>query len=85
MVGAVEEFVLLPVLGANQNYVVARLVGLKQAARVQQFLKDLVVGSERDLGIPLELVGPEGEGILQRLSGKRGCNGDLHGYGQLLA
>ena len=44
----------------------------KRAFRVQQLLKNLIVGRKFDVDLNAEMVAPEFQGILQRLCGKVG-------------
>src|SRR6185295_16171077 len=64
-----------PLLQSQQNGIDPVGVPTKRAPRLQQLLKDLVVGRKFDTVLNAEIVAPEFQRILQRLSGKVGGDG----------
>ena len=66
-----------PLLQPQQDDVDPVAVPAKRASRVQQLLKDLVVGRKFDVDRNAEMVAPEFQGILQRLRGKIGGDDEI--------
>ena len=63
-----------PAFQADQRDVRAIKVRMKRASGIEQLLKELVVGRECQVDRRVELIGPEVQGISERLGGKRRGN-----------
>src|SRR5262245_48000713 len=61
-----------PLLQPQQDDVDPVAVSATRASRVQQLLKDLIVGRKFDMDSKVEMVAPEIQGILYWLGGKVG-------------
>src|SRR5438445_10806696 len=59
-----------PLFKTQQNNVDSRTVLAKGASRVQQLLKDLIVGSKFQVDCNVEMITPKFQRILQRFSGQ---------------
>ena len=66
-----------PLLQSQQDDVDPVAVFAKRASRVQQLLKNLIVGRKFDVALNAEMVAPEFQGILQRLCGKVGGDDEV--------
>src|SRR5947209_8172104 len=67
---------LLPVRQPQQHRIESLLIAREQAARIQQLLKNLVVGSELDLALKLKFFEPITQCFGNRLGGKSRRNSD---------